>query len=125
MKQHEVIDASLVQDLSDVAAVGVDIGSRAAKAVLLADGQLFTAIVATGVNAQATADELLDELFEAAERPRDAVEYIVGTGYGRVALNCAPSPRKLSPRFRAMPWGLISSTRTPGPSSTSAARIPK
>jgi predicted CoA-substrate-specific enzyme activase len=115
MRQHEVIDPSLVQELSNVAAVGVDIGSRAAKAVLLADGQLFTAIVATGVNAQATADELLDELFEAAGRPRDASEYIVGTGYGRVALNFAPIPTEIVTEISCHAMGshfLNANTRT-------------
>jgi predicted CoA-substrate-specific enzyme activase len=95
MKRESVIDPSLLGELSDACVIGIDIGSRASKAVLLADGQLFTAIVPTGVNTQITAEELLDELFDTAGRPREAVEYIVGTGYGRVALQFDAIPSEI------------------------------
>ena len=95
MKFADVIDPRVVGQISDVTAIGVDIGSRAAKAVLLHRGQLFAALVPTGINMQSTAEELLEELLEEADVPRDRVEYIVGTGYGRVALRFAGIPTEI------------------------------
>ena len=95
MKFADVIDPRVVGQISDVTAIGVDIGSRAAKAVLLHQGQLFAALVPTGINMQTTAEELLEELLEEANVPRDRVESIVGTGYGRVALQFAGIPTEI------------------------------
>ena len=95
MKLAEVIDARTIGQISDLAVIGVDIGSRAAKAVLLHQGALFTAQLPTGVNMQDTADELLDDLFEQAGVSRDWIEYIVGTGYGRIALQFTGTPTEV------------------------------
>ena len=95
MKFEDVIDLSLVNELNERSVLGIDIGSRAAKAVLLHSGEIFTAIVATGVNMQDTANELLDELLEKASIDRDTVEFIVGTGYGRIALQFVTTPSQI------------------------------
>ena len=64
MKLQGVIDSRLIGEIDNNTVLGVDIGSRGAKAVLLHGGELFVAQVPTGVNMQDTADELLDELLE-------------------------------------------------------------
>jgi predicted CoA-substrate-specific enzyme activase len=67
-------------------AVGIDIGSRTAKGVLLKDDTVFTAIIPTGLHMQPTADEILGELLEKSGVDYSQIDYIVGTGYGRVSL---------------------------------------
>lgn len=86
MRIEEVIDPSLVDEISDLTVLGVDIGSRNAKAVLIHQRQIYTALVATGVNMQDTAQELLEDLYEKAEVSNEDLQFIVGTGYGRVSI---------------------------------------
>jgi predicted CoA-substrate-specific enzyme activase len=66
--------------------VGLDIGSRAAKATLLTDGEIHTALIPTGLFMQETADELLAKLLLASGLERRDISYIVSTGYGRISL---------------------------------------
>jgi len=87
MKLDAILDNTVVNSLSNAKVIGVDIGSRTGKAVLLADGNLFTAAILTGINMQETADELLAELLEKSGLQQADIDYIVGTGYGRVAMN--------------------------------------
>jgi predicted CoA-substrate-specific enzyme activase len=95
MRVAEVIDASLVSTVTDATVIGIDIGSRTGKAVLLAGCKIYTAQTPTGINMQETADELFDELLEKSHRQRFDIDYIVGTGYGRVAMNFAGIPRQI------------------------------
>jgi predicted CoA-substrate-specific enzyme activase len=66
--------------------VGIDLGSRASKGVLLAGRTVHTAVVPTGLFMQETADELVDKLLAAAGVAREALGGLVATGYGRIAL---------------------------------------
>jgi predicted CoA-substrate-specific enzyme activase len=86
MKLADVLDPEVVAGLSGETVLGIDIGSRAAKGVLIHGDQLHVARIATGVRMQDSADELLDELLEAAGVYRAAIRFVVGTGYGRIAL---------------------------------------
>ncbi|HEY6008212.1 MAG TPA: acyl-CoA dehydratase activase, partial [Geobacteraceae bacterium] len=95
MRVEEVIDASLVSTVTDATVIGIDIGSRTGKAVLLAGGEIYTAQTPTGINMQETADELFDELLEKSGRQRADIDYIIGTGYGRVAMDFAGIPRQI------------------------------
>jgi len=94
-KLANIIDPAILHQLTDDTVVGIDIGSRGAKAVLLSKGNYYTALGATGINMQVTAQELLDELFETSGVARDSVRYIVGTGYGRVALKFDDIPSQI------------------------------
>jgi predicted CoA-substrate-specific enzyme activase len=89
---EDVIDPKLVGELTGVTAMGVDIGSRNAKAVLLHEGKLHTAVLPTGINMQDTAGELLEELFATAKIKLEDIGFIVGTGYGRVSLKFTTVP---------------------------------
>ena len=95
MKLAEVLDQRVVGEIDNSSVLGVDIGSRGAKAVLLHGGELFAVQVPTGVNMQETADELLYELLEIAGIDRDQIRYIVGTGYGRIALEFISIPSEI------------------------------
>ncbi|CAH2598749.1 putative ATPase, activator of (R)-hydroxyglutaryl-CoA dehdratase [Rhodovastum atsumiense] len=86
MIASEAIAAERVADLRDAPAIGVDIGSRQAKAVLVGGGEIHTAITASGVDTQETADRLVRKLLRSADLPRNDIAAIVGTGYGRIAL---------------------------------------
>lgn len=95
MKITDVIDESKIGRLPTGVAVGIDIGSRQAKAVLLYNGNVYTALVPTGYVVQETAQTLLDELFVQSGISIEDVEQIVCTGYGRVALSFEDTPNRV------------------------------
>lgn len=72
--------------------VGLDIGSRGSKAVLLTPDEIHTAFVATGLYMQETADELLALLLRQVGLDRSDLRYVVGTGYGRISLRFEDVP---------------------------------
>lgn len=92
---HDVIDPGVVSELGSDKTIGFDLGSRTGKAVLLADGKLHTAIAATGVYMQETADKLFAKLLKQTGYARDDIKSIVGTGYGRIALGFGDIPSKV------------------------------
>lgn len=66
-------------------AAGVDIGSSAAKAVILRDGKIIAArTIPTGVDSAATAQRVMDETLKAGNLRMEDIQYLVSTGYGRV-----------------------------------------
>ncbi|CAH2598765.1 BcrAD_BadFG domain-containing protein [Rhodovastum atsumiense] len=111
----DVIDPAFVDRITASTVLGIDIGSRAAKAVLLHDGQVFFAQVATGVNMQVTADELLEDVLASAGLAQDDIDYIVGTGYGRIALQFTRIPSEIVTEISCHAMGahfLNAATRT-------------
>ena len=95
MRVAEAIDSRQLPLISQRRVIGIDIGSRTGKAVLLADGNLYTAITPTGVHTQETADKLFKKLLKQTGLAQSEVECIVGTGYGRVALEFGAIPHKI------------------------------
>jgi predicted CoA-substrate-specific enzyme activase len=95
MNIEDIIDPKIVGELTNVTSMGVDIGSRNAKAVLLHQGKLHTAVLPTGINMQETAAELFDELFATANICLEDIAFIVGTGYGRVSLKFDTVPNEI------------------------------
>lgn len=87
MKITEVLDERLVPAITAERVIGIDIGSRTGKAVLIAGGELYTAITPSGVFTQETADKLFQKLLKQSGLKQSDIAYIVGTGYGRVALD--------------------------------------
>ncbi|MDR1608548.1 MAG: acyl-CoA dehydratase activase [Deltaproteobacteria bacterium] len=87
MKFAEVIAPKLVKELYGPPVAGIDVGSRMAKGVLLKDGEIYVVNSATDINMQRTADNLLVELLASANLKYEDLHYIVGTGYGRVAMS--------------------------------------
>ena len=74
------------------AVVGLDIGSRAAKGILLIKDEVYASTIATGLYMQKTADELLVDLLASSGLNRGDIAYIVGTGYGRISLKYEDIP---------------------------------
>lgn len=66
--------------------IGLDIGSRASKGVLLTSDTIHTALVPTGLYMQETADEVIGKLLRLSGTKREEIGYIVSTGYGRISL---------------------------------------
>ncbi|TWH47549.1 acyl-CoA dehydratase activase [Sporomusa sp. KB1] len=94
-KLVDVIDKRVIGTLTNDTVLGVDIGSRTGKAVLLTDGKLYTAITPTAVFTQQTADKLVDRLLKQTGLELSDIQYIVGTGYGRISLNFGDIPNKI------------------------------
>lgn len=90
----KVLDKALAHGLKQARAIGIDIGSRAAKAVLLYDGALYTAIQPSGVSSVETSKHMIAVLSKEADIHQEDIEYIVGTGYGRVAMEFGDIPFK-------------------------------
>lgn len=72
--------------------IGLDLGSRASKGVLLVGDEIHTALVPTGLFMQETADELIEKLLKIAKLPREELGFIVSTGYGRISLTFEDLP---------------------------------
>jgi benzoyl-CoA reductase subunit A len=70
---------------ANVLTAGVDVGSVSSKAVIMADGEVYSwGILRTGSNSADSAKKVLDLALEGPELKPDKIAYIVGTGYGRV-----------------------------------------
>lgn len=86
MELKDIIDSELISEITDDKVIGVDIGSRTGKAVLIANGNLYTAITPTGVFMQETADKLFEILLRETGLEIADIDYITATGYGRISL---------------------------------------
>ena len=63
-KIEEYLDAKLSRNILKAAHVGIDIGSRAAKGVLLYDGYIYTVVMPSSVSSVETAKKIFDKLIE-------------------------------------------------------------
>ncbi len=106
MRVSDVIDERLKSKLKNNKVIGIDIGSRTGKAVLLGEGNIYTAQIGTGFDMQETADELLKQLFEQSGYCMQDIEYIVGTGYGRVSMHFEGVPKKIVSEISAHAMGV-------------------
>ncbi|MCD8356390.1 MAG: acyl-CoA dehydratase activase [Clostridia bacterium] len=91
---NKVLDETLREGIGQARTIGIDIGSRAAKAVLLYDGALYTAIQPSGISSIETAKQMMKALVKEADISAEQIQYIVGTGYGRVAMDFGEIPFK-------------------------------
>ena len=68
-----------------IVTAGVDVGSVSSKAVVMADGKIYSfSIMRTGSNSPDSARKVLDWAMEGTGLTLNDIKYIVGTGYGRV-----------------------------------------
>jgi predicted CoA-substrate-specific enzyme activase len=87
MRVQDVIADERIGSLTKAPVIGIDIGSRQAKAVLIKDQDVYTAITASGVDSQETSDRLVKKLLKQAGIERSDIAFVIGTGYGRIALS--------------------------------------
>jgi bzd-type benzoyl-CoA reductase Q subunit len=70
---------------ADVITAGVDVGSVGSKAVIMADGEIYSwSVMRTGSNSSDSAKKVMDWAMEGTGLELKDFNYIVGTGYGRV-----------------------------------------
>ncbi|MHA1651305.1 MAG: acyl-CoA dehydratase activase [Candidatus Helarchaeota archaeon] len=72
---------------------GIDVGSLTGKCIILkaakqfgADNIIASAIIPTRVKPARTANEVYDNALQKANLTRSKIEYVVGTGYGRIKI---------------------------------------
>lgn len=94
-KISDVIDHDKLSDMQPVTTVGIDIGSRQSKAVMVSGDFVHTTITASGVNPAQTAARLVDKLLKASQLDRRNISMICGTGYGRIALQFEDIPAEV------------------------------
>ncbi|MBP5249354.1 MAG: hypothetical protein J6Z46_05035, partial [Lachnospiraceae bacterium] len=75
--------------------IGIDIGSRQAKAVLIGGGNIYVTIMPTGFVMDEIAEGLIGDLLRQSGLKRSDIGYIVGTGYGRVGLHISDIPFRM------------------------------
>jgi len=64
---------------------GIDIGSRAAKAVIMSDGSIISSVICdTGPESVKTSETTMAEVLKGTGLALNDLEYVVATGYGRV-----------------------------------------
>jgi predicted CoA-substrate-specific enzyme activase len=98
-----------------VPVVGLDIGSRGSKGVLLDGDEVTTVLLPTGLYMQETADELLTKLLQTSGLERSDIQAVVGTGYGRISLNYDDIPYRVVTEISCHAMGahaIIPKTRT-------------
>lgn len=94
-RYNEVFADDKIGKVPNKKSIGIDIGSRQSKAILLADGNVYTALIQTGFLMKDTVQELLDLLFKESGLEISDIDYIVGTGYGRIALEFETTPNRI------------------------------
>ncbi|NVM34469.1 MAG: benzoyl-CoA reductase, bzd-type, subunit Q [Candidatus Lokiarchaeota archaeon] len=74
----------------DIISAGVDVGSVSAQAVIMVDGEIYCySSMRTGSNSPDSANNAMDWALEGTGLTLDKIQYIVGTGYGRVNVSFA------------------------------------
>jgi predicted CoA-substrate-specific enzyme activase len=70
--------------------VGIDVGSISAKAAVVGDGELLgSGVILTGYNARHAGENVFADLLAKLGIGKDAVDWIVATGYGRNSVDFA------------------------------------
>jgi predicted CoA-substrate-specific enzyme activase len=95
MKLEQIFAKELFLKIHKGTVLGIDLGSRTAKAALFHNDSVFFSQTPTGLNTADTVEELLNQTLEDAGITRKEIEFIVGTGYGRVALSFPDIPFRI------------------------------
>jgi predicted CoA-substrate-specific enzyme activase len=112
---RDIINEGAWKFTTSVPVVGLDIGSRGSKAVLLNGDEVFTVLLPTGLYMQETADDLLSQLLQTSGLERGDIQFVVGTGYGRISLKYDDIPYRVVTEISCHAMGahaVIPKTRT-------------
>jgi len=105
MKIQEYIGGRPWKFTAERPVIGIDIGSSSSKAVLLSKDDIYTVVVPTGLYTQETADELVEALLKQSGFARKDIASLVGTGYGRIALQFDDIPFEVITEIRCHAMG--------------------
>lgn len=94
-KIADVIAPEKLSQMQPVTTVGIDIGSRQSKAVMVSGDYIHTAICASGVHPAQTAARLVDRLLKTANLEMKHISQVCGTGYGRISMNFDEIPTEI------------------------------
>jgi len=85
-KEYNWNDPDLNWQNADIIAAGVDVGSVSSQTVIVADGKLLAySNLRTGSNSPDSAQKAIEWALKGVEGlPQDKIQFVVGTGYGRV-----------------------------------------
>jgi predicted CoA-substrate-specific enzyme activase len=89
-----------------VIVAGIDIGSRAAKAVVMNDGAIVSSVIRdTGPESVKTSQTAMADVLEGAGLTLEDIDYVVATGYGRVLVPFAnENISEISCHARGINW---------------------
>lgn len=85
---------------------GIDIGSRAAKAVIMKNGTIISTVICdTGPESVKTANMTINSVLKGTGLSLDEVDYVVATGYGRILVPFAQeNVSEISCHARGINW---------------------
>jgi predicted CoA-substrate-specific enzyme activase len=85
---------------------GIDIGSRAAKGIIMKDGAIVSSVIGdTGPESVKTSYKLIKDLLRGKDFNMDDIDYCVATGYGRVLVPFADdNVSEISCHARGINW---------------------
>ena len=85
---------------------GIDIGSRAAKAVIMNDNSILSWVICdTGPESVKTSQMTIERALEGTELSLEDIQYVVATGYGRVLVPFAnENISEISCHARGINW---------------------
>jgi bzd-type benzoyl-CoA reductase Q subunit len=84
-KEYNWHDPEMNPKDAEVISAGVDVGSVSSQAVVMADGKLFAfSNMRTGSDSPESAQKAIDWALEGTDLALDDINFVVGTGYGRV-----------------------------------------
>lgn len=84
-KEYNWYDENLNWREADVVSAGVDVGSVSSQAVIMIDGKLYAySNMRTGSDSPMSAQNAIDGAMENTGMTLDDLNFVVGTGYGRV-----------------------------------------
>ena len=83
--EYQRIMSNIDLNSAEIITAGVDVGSVGSKAVIMADGEVYSwSVMRTGSNSSDSANKALEWAMEDTGLTLKDFNYIVGTGYGRV-----------------------------------------
>jgi predicted CoA-substrate-specific enzyme activase len=112
---REIVNEGTWKFTTTVPVLGLDIGSRGSKGVLLNGDEVITVLLPTGLYMQETADDLVTQLLQTSNLERSDIKTIVGTGYGRISLKYDDIPYRVVTEISCHAMGahaIIPKTRT-------------
>ena len=94
---------------------GIDIGSRAAKGIIMKDGKIASSVIRdTGPESVKTSYMVIEDLLKGQDFSIEDIQYCVATGYGRVLVPFANENISEIISARTSVCRRISSGRLPG-----------
>jgi bzd-type benzoyl-CoA reductase Q subunit len=91
-REYHLIVPNVKLEKAKVITAGIDVGSVSSKAAIMVDGEIYSiSVMRTGSSSPDSAKKVLENALEGTRIKPSDINYIVGTGYGRVNVPMANS----------------------------------